>query len=291
MVKDNSCGIAPLQDKMLEILKVLDRLCNENGLRYFLAGGTCLGALRHEGFIPWDDDLDVYMPREDYETLWTKFGAGKLIEGKYKLCRTSEKQNYHHRVIQLTDLETTFIHARSVNDDIEHGIYIDVIPLDACPNGKISRIFQFVHAIFFSIFNIQCKAEYNGGKLTKLINFGTALILGIIRSKKLRWRIWKYAEKKMIRWKWEDCSHVKCITSQFHELCTAFPKEWFEPRRAQFEDMQAIIPKGAENYCEAMYGDYLTLPPKEKQVVRHNTKYIDINRPYTDYKGIYYDIK
>lgn len=288
MVKDNSCGIAPLQDKMLEIMKVFDEICIKEGFRYYLAGGSCLGALRHKGFIPWDDDLDVYMPREDYEKFWSLYGTENRINGKYRLCRTSLNHNYHHRVIQMTNLDTTFVHARCINDDIEHGIYIDIIPLDACPNGKLARFSQFIHAIFFSIYNIQCKPEYNGGKMTALMNIGTTILLGLVRSQKMRTRIWKRAERKMTRWKWEDCSHVKCITSQFHELCTAFPKTWFGERRLPFEDMEAVVPSDAESYCKAMYGDYMALPPKDKQVVRHNTVFIDLEHPYTQYKGKYY---
>ena len=148
-VKDNSCGIADLQDKMLDILKYFISLCENNGLRYWLAGGTCLGALRHGGFIPWDDDLDVYMPREDYEKLWDIMSKGKA-DGQYKLCRTSKEKNYHHRVMQLVDLNTTFIHSRSKDEDIEHGVYIDIIPIDACPNNIISRVVQFINAVIFS---------------------------------------------------------------------------------------------------------------------------------------------
>lgn len=288
-VKDNSCGIADLQDKMLDILKYFISLCENNGLRYWLAGGTCLGALRHGGFIPWDDDLDVYMPREDYEKLWDIMSKGKA-DGQYKLCRTSKEKNYHHRVMQLVDLNTTFIHSRSKDEDIEHGVYIDIIPIDACPNNIISRVVQFINAVIFSICNIQQKPEYNGGKLTGLMSFGTTLLLGIIRSQKARYKAWSKAEKRMVKYDWDKCTHIKCITSQFHELMTAFPKEWFGERKVPFEDIMAVVPSNAEGYCKAMYGEYMALPPKEKQVVRHHTEHINLDEPYTKFKGIYYCI-
>lgn len=286
-VKDNSCGIADLQDKMLDILKYFMTLCEKNNLRYWLAGGSCLGALRHGGFIPWDDDLDVYMPRDDYEKLWKLMGKGK-IDDHYKLCRTTKEKNYHHRVMQIVDLNTTFIHSRSKNEDIEHGIYIDIIPIDACPNGRIQRFAQFYNAVIFSICNIQQKPEYNGGKLTGIMSFGTNILLGIIRSQDARYKMWSKAEKRMTKYDWSRCSHIKCITSQFHELMTAFPKEWFGEREVQFEDIMVSVPSNAEAYCKAMYGDYMVLPPKEKQVVRHHTEFIDINESYKKYKGIYY---
>lgn len=286
-VKDNSCGIADLQDKMLDILKYFISVCEKNGLHYWLAGGTCLGALRHGGFIPWDDDLDVYMPRKDYEKLWQLMGNGK-VDDHYKLCRTTREQNYHHRVMQIVDLNTTFIHSRSKNEDIEHGIYIDIIPIDACPNSKLQRFAQFVNAVIFSICNIQQKPEYNGGKLTGLMSFGTTVLLGIIRGQDARYEAWSKAEKQMTKYGWDSCTHIKCITSQFHELMTAFPKEWFGDRKERFEDIMASVPSDAEAYCTAMYGDYMALPSKEKRVVRHHTEYIDLTEPYTKYKGIYY---
>lgn len=107
-VKDNTYGIAPLQDKMLDILKYFISLCEKYNLRYCAYGGTCIGAFRHQGFIPWDDDLDVIMPRQDYEQLWRLYGE-KINSSKCKLCRTTFDKNYHHRVMQLVDLETTFI--------------------------------------------------------------------------------------------------------------------------------------------------------------------------------------
>ena len=286
-VTDNTYGIADLQDKMLDLLKVLISICEKNGLRYWLAGGTCLGALRHRGFIPWDDDLDVYMPRSDYEKLWNLFGNGKTA-GQYVLCRTGREKNYHHRVMQLVDTNTTFIHTRCKDEDIEHGVYIDIIPIDACPNGKLQRFSQFVNAVIFSICNIQCKPEYNGGKLTGIISAGTTLLLSVIRSPEARYKVWKNAERRMTKYDWDSCTHIKCITSQFRELMTAFPKEWFGDRKVPFEDIMASVPSEAEKYCEAMYGDFMKLPPKEKRTVRHNTEYIDLHNSYTNYKGVYY---
>lgn len=289
-VKDNSCGIADLQDKMLEILKYFISVCEKNDLHYWLAGGTCLGALRHGGFIPWDDDLDVYMPRDDYEKLWDLIGKGK-IDGHYVLCRTTKERNYHHRVMQIADINTTFINRRCKNEDIEHGVYIDIIPIDACPDSKFQRFNQFINAVIFSICNIQQKPEYNGGKLTGLMSFGTSVLLGIIRSQNARYRAWSKAEKRMTKYGWDDCSHVKCITSMFRSLMIAYPKEWIGYRKVPFEDIMAVVPSNAEAYCTALYGDYMSLPPKDKQVVRHHTEYIDLNNPYTKYKGIYYCVK
>lgn len=286
-VKDNSCGIAKLQDTMLGLLCCFIRLCEENNLKYWLAGGTCLGAVRHSGFIPWDDDLDVFMPRSDYEILWKKY-KDETVETKYTLTRTTKEKNFHHRVMQLVDIDTTFIQKRNVNEDIEHGVYIDIVPLDAAPDNAISRISQIYNAIIFSVFNIQCKQEYNGGKTTKFVNFITKILLNIIKNPDKRNKIWEKAERKMTKYSWEQSTRVACITSTLHELLHPFPKKWMGMKKAQFEDIYACIPSQAEQYLNMMYGDYMQLPPNEKRVPRHNTVYIDLNHSYKTYKGIYY---
>ena len=159
-VKNNEFGIANLQTIMLDILKEFIRVCKENELTYYACGGTCIGALRHNGFIPWDDDLDVFMPRPDYEKLWEI--RDQFTGEKYKLCRTTKEKNYHHRVQQLVDLKTTFINQRSVNEDIEHGVYIDILPIDACAPTKAKRFSQMIQAMLYSVYNIQCLPEFHG---------------------------------------------------------------------------------------------------------------------------------
>ena len=230
----------------------------------------------------------MYIPREDYEKLWQLYGD-RVVEGHYKICRTTFNKNYHHRVIQIVDINTTFIHSRSKNESIEHGVYIDVIPIDACPDRKILRLEQFINAVLFSVFNMQQKPEYNGGRMTPLICFATDMLLALVPNPERRYKIWTKAEKRIFKYDWNKCACLKCTTSQFHELVTAFPKKWFGDRLVPFEDIMAVVPSNAEEYCKAMYGDYMKLPPLEKRAVRHHTEFIDLNTPYSKYNGIYYN--
>ena len=92
----------------------------------------------------------------------------------------------------------------------------------------------------------------------------------------------------MTKYDWNACSNIKCITSQFHELVTPFPKEWFGERKVPFEDIEVIVPSNAEAYCEKMYGDYTRLPPEKDRHPRHNTVLIDLENSYTKYKGKFY---
>ena len=283
-VRDNSYGIADLQDKMLDILKCFDKICAENKLVYWAGAGTCLGAIRHHGFIPWDDDLDVYMPRHDYEKLW-KMRKSIFADTKYSLCRTNKERNYRHRVMQLVDTTTTFINRRCVNDDIEHGVYIDIIPMDAAAPGKVFRFFQAFHAIIYSVYNIQVEPEFHGNRMMEL---GTRFLLKIVKNPDRRYRIWKKAEKRMTKYDTRTTKEYIDLLTYFKMLFKTMPVAWFKPIRVPFEDTQVNIPVGYDKYLKIFYGDYMQLPPVEKRKIQHNTVLIDLNKPYTEYKGIYF---
>ena len=113
-------------------------------------------------------------------------------------------------------------------------------------------------------------------------------ILNAVRNPKARYKIWKKAEKRMTSYDWDSCNEYIVLTSTIRELRNPFPKEWFHHRTARFEDMEANIMSGSEDYCHMMYGDYMKLPPEEDQCVKHKTVYIDIDNPYKKYKGLYY---
>ncbi len=283
-VKDDSFGIADLQTKMLDVLKELIRVCDENGLTYFACGGTCIGALRHDGFIPWDDDLDVFMPRPDYEKLWELRDC--FQKESFKLCRTTKEKNYHHRVQQLVDLNTTFINQRSVNEDIEHGVYIDILPIDACAPTKAKRFSQRIQAMLFSVYNIQCLPEFHGGRLFKT---AVSIALKLVPSKNARFRIWSRCERKMTKYDWDKATQAIELAASVKVLRNPYPKEWFDGViKHKFEDIELNLPVGVDNYLTQVFGDYMSLPPDSERHPRHNTVKIDLENGYEMYKGKYY---
>ncbi len=283
-VKDDTFGIAELQTKMLEILKEFIRVCETCGLTYFACGGTCIGALRHNGFIPWDDDLDVFMPRPDYEKLWHM--RDRFQTGKYKLCRTTREKNYHHRVQQLVDLNTTFINRRSVDEDIEHGVYIDIIPIDACAPTTLGSLFQRFQAMLFSVYNVQCLPEFHGGKIFK---FAVSSALSLVPWKDLRYRIWSHCEKKMTQFDWTNAAQAVELAASFKVLRNPYPREWFEKgKKHKFEDIEINLPAGVNEYLKQVFGNYMCLPPESERHPRHNTVKIDLHTGYEAYRGKYY---
>lgn len=276
-------SIRDMQNRMILILKYFIQLCESNGLRYWCAGGTMLGAVRHKGFIPWDDDIDVFMPRSDYERLfelWPKIGDLK----NYCLCRTTKDKMYHQTDMQLVDINTTFINRHSKNEDIEHGLSIDIMPFDGIPKSKISRLFQIYHAIMYSVYNVQRLPDHQG----KLLRFLTSILLGVVRKPERRYKIWKRHEKKMSRYDFDKSAEVKELITSFRALFYPYPRETFDTIDAPFEDIEIKIPKGYDAYMKKIYGDYMSLPDEKDRGPKHDVVYVNLNEPYIKYKGTHY---
>ena len=284
---NNRVDIRELQMKLLEILLYFDKYCKENHLKYYLCGGCLIGVVRHHGFIPWDDDVDLFMPRADYERLtriWNKTGDTK----HYKFCRTDRKHNYHDGGASLRDINTTEINRHSVNEDICHGIAIEIMPIDGCPKSKIRRALQLFDACVFSLFNVQ-RLPDNKGKLTRNV---ANIVYKIIRSPKTRYKIWKKAEKRMSKYSWDECSQVTELIGAFHGMILRHSKRDVENVvYRDFEGHKLPVMAGYKKYLSRIWGDYMQLPPEEKRVAKHDSVYTSTTEPYKQFKGKLYCVK
>lgn len=278
--------VRQLQLKLLEIFLYFKKICEENNLTYWCGGGTMLGAVRHKGFIPWDDDLDVFLPRKDYERLYEIWDQ-VADPSHYVLVRTDEKVNYHHAAMNLVDVRTTYVNRHSVNEDIYHGIYIDVIPFEGCPSSKVERALQIYHSIMFSVFNVQRLPDNQGS----FLRLPTKILLSLVRSSQSRYKIWKKHQDKMTQYDFFTAKYVKETVSSFKGLFRLYDRDIFNTVDAVFEGHMVKIPAGYDYYMKCIYGDYMSLP-KDISIDMSSRyeviKFIDLNEPYTKYRGIYY---
>ena len=280
----NQATTRELQDKILEILLYFDSFCRENEIKYYLCGGGLIGAIRHHGFIPWDDDIDLFMHRKDYErlaVLWPE----KVSSERYLYCRTDRYHVYHDAGASIRDVNTTEINCHSADDDICHGIALEIMPIDGCPKSKIRRAIQLYNAFVFSLFNVQ-RLPDNKGRLLRAVSW---LAYKIFRSKEIRYRIWKSAEKRMSRYDWDECEEVTELIGSIKGMKLRHPKEDFENvLYKDFEGHQIPVMAGYDRYLHLIFGDYMQLPPEDQRIAKHNVVYLSTTEPYTKFKGIYY---
>ena len=273
-----------LQLKSLEMAVYFRDFCKENNLKFFLCGGGCIGALRHKGFIPWDDDIDVFMPRDDYEKLG-EIWAKNADTDRFSYCRPDEKHHYKNLFATINDNNTTFIKTHQADLDINHGIVLDILPLDGYPNSSVARGCQLFWTLTYSIFCAQMVPTNHG----VMVNLLGRLALKCVPSKKVRYKIWSFAEKQMSKYKISNCDNITELCSGPHYMMKKYPKSAFEEAiYVDFEGELMPIPNGYDDYLRTAFGDYMKLPPKQEQVAHHDVMFCDLSNGYEKYKGIYY---
>lgn len=266
-----------LQLKELDTLVYFKEFCNKNNLLFYLCGGCCIGSLRTGGFIPWDDDIDILMPRDDYEKLYKLWDNDK--HERFKLLRTDEKIFTGNIFTTIVDTETTCVKANQAHLDIPFGIMMDIFPIDGCPKGKFKRTMQKLNAMIYSLFLAQIVPENHGG----IMALGSKLLLSIVRSPKAREKKWRNAERRMSKYKIADCEYITELCEGVHSMQPEYPKEWFESVvYREFEGLQMPIPVGYDPYLKKAFGDYMKLPPEDKQKPHHDMILVDTERSYKE---------
>lgn len=251
-----------IQLKTLEIMRYFDLFCKEHHLRYFIAGGTLLGAVRHRGFIPWDDDVDIAMPRADYDRL---IGLRNTIESPYNLRNWESEDNLNFLFAKLEDTGT---YKKEIDGQREYigGISIDIFPQDGVPNdenirSKYLRRFAFYKTLRDYDSDIECKTARQ--KLYKLIS-------EILKKIKKIQHYETFLENMCRKYKYDECKYVRSYYGVYGA------KETYEKALhgagclLEFEGLHFCAPLHWHEYLTQMYGDYMTLPPEEKRKTTHN---------------------
>lgn len=260
----------------LEMLRFFIDICNKENLLYFTVGGTALGAMRHKGFIPWDDDIDVAMPREDYEKFMAV--ANKYLPEYYFLQNSFTDKNCPFNFAKIRDSRTTFIEASCQNIKMNHGVYIDIFPLDGYPS---QRLRQKMFDIADLVLKIRISFIFTKKRTNRLRSrIGTFILKTAIpdyrTAVRLRDRLlkkYKYSSSELIF----NC----CGAWGKKEM---MPKSYFNSgKQGKFEELDVILPENSDKYLTSLYGDYMTLPPIEKRVCHHYTTVVDLDNPYTKY--------
>jgi lipopolysaccharide cholinephosphotransferase len=250
----------------LDILKVFDRFCKENNLRYSLTYGSLLGAVRHKGFIPWDDDIDIMMPRPDYDNMLNIFNE---YTDYYKVKAPTLNPDHPYVFAKIEDTRTQFIENIEINYEI--GINIDVFPVDGVPsNNLIFRIyFKWIKLLRYLLLTKLITIDFNNRSNSK--NILLSVLKFILRPIRYQYLI-DIIRKKIVKYDYNksDYAMMPCINLKPTER---MDKMLFENyKKLQFENYPFTAIEDFHRYLQVLYGDYMKLPPLDQQITHHAYK-------------------
>ena len=263
------------KEKLLGLLVYFDEVCEKNHLRYYAIGGTFLGAIRHKGFIPWDNDIDVAMPRVDYDKvveIISNRNDGFVIE-----TPQSQAKDYLYSVAKLYDTTTTLIENLKV--ETVRGVYLDIFPIDGIGNSmeEVSKNYKRINFLnnIFAVRTCAIRPQRAWWK-NLAIHLANVVPERVFSTKKLLVKLDNLCRKH----DFEKSEYVGVLLTQYGTKYI-MPRPLFDKRRRyQFENLTIYGVEDYEAYLSLLFGDWKKLPPKEQQVEGHDYKYIDLNKSY-----------
>lgn len=263
-------GLQEVQGVALDLLIKFDKICQENSFRYSLGGGTLLGAVRHGGFIPWDDDIDIMMPRADYEKFLEychHYDCG------FDCLSLTYTDNYFDLFSRLSDRRTSLIDdSREI--DYKVGVSIDIFPIDGLGNNDSIALKNFNKGRFKRELLVASKwTKYFRSKTRSIVFEPIRLTLFLMSRFVNKKRLCRSVDITCQRHNFETSQFAGCISGVYREKEIMPTSTFQEYQSIQFEGYDFAIISAYDAYLTQHYGNYMELPPVEKQVTHHSSQY------------------
>ena len=265
---------------IIDVLSVFIRICEAQGLRYFCAGGTAIGAVRHQGMIPWDDDSDVFMPRPDYDR-FLALAAHSMPEG-YEVLSPYATKDYPMYFAKMCNARTTLLENERI--PCVFGLYIDIFPLDgACDDVETcyreKRRFKRLMNKLEAVSTRNSFGEYVG-LLTKRREWGRFAVKTVAFCCRSWLRRWLLKQMDSIAYGHDYALSSRVVTySGAYQRQEIYPKAWLEtPQMFAFEGIMVNLPHDYDAYLRHFFGDYMTLPPVEQRASHHQKVFFDLDK-------------
>lgn len=271
-----------LQSKEIEILQAVHDVCEELGIEYVIMHGTLLGAVRHGGFIPWDDDIDICMVRDSYDVFIEK--GQDLLPHNLKIQHVRYEKECPNIFAKVRDVNTAFLHSEHVDLDINQGVFIDIFPIDRVKSGKLDITAEYYRKRLFNIINECYDYAYVKSikrRSSKIIGFIIHYVItkGIMRLvSRSSFILREENRRRKLHYKGDDCTFIsiyKKITGKY----TLFT----DRTMYDFAGHKVYGPKNYNEALSALYGDYMKVPSKEQQIT-HKPLFVDLERGYSKYE-------
>lgn len=265
-----------LQQKEFEILNCFIEICEKLNLRYFLVCGTALGAVKYNGFIPWDDDIDVALPRKDYNVFCEK--AQQLLPNGMFLQTYKTDESYPRIFAKIRNSNTAYFEKTMAKLPINHGVYIDVFPLDGYPKGILAQK-SLEYKKFILELILSSTFESNCSLKIKIIR-KTFRLLGLHKKTA---KIANRYERLISKYSTENSS-MWCNHGNWQQKLEYSPKEHYgKGALMEFEGLSVVVPEKYDEYLTQKYGDWKADLPEEEKVGHHYYSLMDLNKSYTHY--------
>ncbi|MBR3568290.1 MAG: LicD family protein [Salinivirgaceae bacterium] len=261
-------SIAEVQRASFDVLVEIDKICRDLNLAYTLSYGTLIGAIRHKGFIPWDDDVDIIMPRTDLEKLKNHFKTS--YSGNLKWCDRTTIKNYPYCIPRVSDFRYRYKTSLRNQKDFDMGVFVDVYPLDNYCNTtkealKLGRKVWFKNRMFDIYLNPSKTKGFAKTMIRNIIYVFVRLIHGADWNLRIDEEI-----NALIKKHTNDNNQIVGVISQV-EWRELMKKEWFSVyEEIKFEGRSFKVCAGYRELLTSIYGDYMQLPPEEKRVQTHD---------------------
>ena len=257
----------------LTIMEEIDRICKVLNINYFILYGTLLGAVRHKGYIPWDDDFDIGMKREDYEKFINYCSSNSEELLPFKLSNKTNEKGCWYNITRFCDTRYRCEYS-GWKDFKETGLFVDIYPYDGMGKEKDKKYWKRIQVrrlYYVKMIQLTTTDKKIPGKnlLTKILNFP---LLFIARRKTSRYYLDKL-EKLTTKFTWKDSDFAYCCVWGDDRKLPFYPKSFFEELcYLKFEGRDFLAPKQYDEFLKVMYGNYLELPPEDKRIPGHSYK-------------------
>lgn len=265
-----------LQLVQLEILKIVDKISKENNIRYSLYAGTLLGAVRHQGFIPWDDDLDICMPREDYDR-FIKIWKNNHPKG-YLMQNKDNSPGFTQTFTKIRKENSTYYSKYDIGKIYHKGIFIDIFPIDRIPEKKLDRYIYWINCAKYQLLIHEYAPDINILPVKLFCKLYLSIYSGSARKKQIKVllkRITKYNNNTKL---------PVVLNESLISMKKVYPAHILNEGMTdlKFEDGYFSCFKDWDTKLSIDFGDYMTLPPESERIPSHGPVLLDFERSYED---------